>query len=97
MILGVSVAELMTKDAVLSADLEGIFTTPHDAGSGAPFEHGLFELVEEDWPVAELARAGGRRRRGALAPRLNLWTLARAMMMRCWFCSPTAGRSSSHR
>ena len=27
------------------------------AGSGAPFEHGLFELVEEDWPVAELERA----------------------------------------
>jgi hypothetical protein len=28
-----------------------------DAGSGAPFEHGLFELVEEDWPADELARA----------------------------------------
>jgi radical SAM protein with 4Fe4S-binding SPASM domain len=28
-----------------------------DQGSGAPFEHGRFELVEEDWPIAELARA----------------------------------------
>jgi radical SAM protein with 4Fe4S-binding SPASM domain len=28
-----------------------------DAGSGAPFEHGLFELIEEDWPEPELERA----------------------------------------
>ena len=28
-----------------------------DPGSGAPFEHGRFELVEEDWPERELARA----------------------------------------
>jgi len=28
-----------------------------DAGSGEPFEHGLFELVEEEWPAAELERA----------------------------------------
>jgi radical SAM protein with 4Fe4S-binding SPASM domain len=28
-----------------------------DAGSGAPFEHGTFDLVEEAWPDAELARA----------------------------------------
>lgn len=28
-----------------------------DPGSGAPFEHGRFELVEEDWPETELARA----------------------------------------
>jgi radical SAM protein with 4Fe4S-binding SPASM domain len=28
-----------------------------DPGNGAPFEHGLFELVEEEWPAHELARA----------------------------------------
>jgi radical SAM protein with 4Fe4S-binding SPASM domain len=28
-----------------------------DTGSGEPFEHGQFELVEEDWPVAEVERA----------------------------------------
>jgi radical SAM protein with 4Fe4S-binding SPASM domain len=28
-----------------------------DAGSGAPFEHGTFELIEEAWPEDELARA----------------------------------------
>jgi radical SAM protein with 4Fe4S-binding SPASM domain len=28
-----------------------------DQGSGAPFEHGRFELVEEDWPLVELSRA----------------------------------------
>jgi radical SAM protein with 4Fe4S-binding SPASM domain len=28
-----------------------------DQGSGAPFEHGRFDLVEEDWPAADLARA----------------------------------------
>jgi radical SAM protein with 4Fe4S-binding SPASM domain len=28
-----------------------------DAGSGEPFEHGLFEIIEEDWPANELARA----------------------------------------
>ncbi|MDB4934137.1 MAG: Radical Pyruvate-formate lyase-activating enzyme like protein [Labilithrix sp.] len=27
------------------------------AGSGAPFEHGIFELVEEEWPSIELERA----------------------------------------
>jgi hypothetical protein len=25
--------------------------------SGTPFDHGRFELVEEDWPRAELERA----------------------------------------
>jgi hypothetical protein len=24
---------------------------------GAPFDHGLFELIEEDWPTEERARA----------------------------------------
>jgi radical SAM protein with 4Fe4S-binding SPASM domain len=28
-----------------------------DAGSGEPFEHGLFEVIEEDWPASELERA----------------------------------------
>jgi radical SAM protein with 4Fe4S-binding SPASM domain len=28
-----------------------------DAGSGAPFEHGTFELIEEDWPAEALERA----------------------------------------
>jgi radical SAM protein with 4Fe4S-binding SPASM domain len=28
-----------------------------DAGSGAPFEHGTFELVEEEWPAATVERA----------------------------------------
>ena len=28
-----------------------------DRGSGAPFEHGLFELIEEDWPADEIDHA----------------------------------------
>jgi hypothetical protein len=28
-----------------------------DAGSGEPFEHGRFELIEEAWPERERERA----------------------------------------